>query len=210
MGVPVGLSSMNSSLAPHASSRRPLGMIARMQLGVPSNGGAFSGVKYTIGSHASASGVNEFSVWEDMMGVVVSQAPLTTSLTTTPAVPPPRAKMRPLQHTKTNKSGTAQIKKRSSKLAKPKAKPNKTTLTDAVDEPAEELDDVLNDVDDVPLPPRLPPVAPPPPSKPRKVGERQSTRQRLRPLEYWRGERVIYGPTEEGPSVVDVVLADDS
>lgn len=185
-------------------------MIARMQLGVPSNGGAFSGVKYTIGSHASASGVNEFSVWEDMMGVVESQASLTTSLTTTPAVPPPRAKMRPLQHTKTNKSGTAQIKKRSSKLAKPKAKPNKTTLTDAVDEPAEELDDVLNDVDDVPLPPRLPPVAPPPPSKPRKVGERQSTRQRLRPLEYWRGERVIYGPTEEGPSVVDVVLADDS
>ena len=197
-------------MAPQASPRRPLGMIARMQLGVPSNGGAFSGVKYTIGSHASASGVNEFSVWEDMMGVVVSQAPLTTSLTTTPAVPPPRAKMRPLQHTKTNKSGTAQIKKRSSKLAKPKAKPNKTTLTDAVDEPAEELDDVLNDVDDVPLPPRLPTVAPPPPSKPRKVGERQSTRQRLRPLEYWRGERVIYGPTEEGPSVVDVVLADDS
>ena len=197
-------------MAPQASPRRPLGMIARMQLGVPSNGGAFSGVKYTIGSHASASGVNEFSVWEDMMGVVVSQAPLTTSLTTTPAVPPPRAKMRPLQHTKTNKSGTAQIKKRSSKLAKPKARPNKTTLTDAVDEPAEELDDVLNDVDDVPLPPRLPPVAPPPPSKPRKVGERQSTRQRLRPLEYWRGERVIYGPTEEGPSVVDVVLADDS
>ena len=193
-------------MAPQASPRRPLGMIARMQLGVPSNGGAFSGVKYTIGSHASASGVNEFSVWEDMMGVVVSQAPLTTSLTTTPAVPPPRAKVRPLQHTKTNKSGTAQIKKRSSKLAKP----NKTTLTDAVDEPAEELDDVLNDVDDVPLPPRLPPVAPPPPSKPRKVGERQSTRQRLRPLEYWRGERVIYGPTEEGPSVVDVVLADDS
>ena len=196
-------------MAPQASPRRPLGMIARMQLGVPSNGGAFSGVKYTIGSHASASGVNEFSVWEDMMGVVVSQAPLTTSLTTTPAVPPPRAKMRPLQHTKTNKSGTAQIKKRSSKLAKP----NKTTLADhaPVDEPAEELGDVqLNDVDDAPPPPRPPPVAPPPPSKPRKVGERQSTRQRLRPLEYWRGERVIYGPTEEGPSVVDVVLADDS
>lgn len=184
-------------------------MIARMQLGVPSNGGGVSGVRYTIGSHASASGVNEFSVWEDMMGVVESQASLTTSLTTTPAVPPPRAKMRPLQHTKTNKSGTAQIKKRSSKLAKP----NKTTLADhaPVDEPAEELGDVqLNDVDDAPPPPRPPPVAPPPPSKPRKVGERQSTRQRLRPLEYWRGERVIYGPTEEGPSVVDVVLADDS
>jgi hypothetical protein len=189
-------------------------MIARMQLGVPSNGGGFSGVKYTIGSRASASGVNEFSVWEDMMGVVESQASLTTSLTTTPAVPPPRAKMRPLQHTKTNKSGTAQIKKRSSKLAKP----NKTTLADHAPvehEPAvtaEELDDVqLNEhVDNVPPPPRPPPVAPPPPSKPRKVGERQSTRQRLRPLEYWRGERVIYGPSEDGPSVVDVVLADDS
>lgn len=43
------------------------------------------------------------------------------------------------------------------------------------------------------------------------AGERKSQRQRFRPLEYWRGERVVYAqqdgmaPFEQ---IVDVVVAD--
>ncbi len=173
------------------SSRRPLGVIARMQMGVVQSGVGFRGAAYTLGSRAAISGINEFSVWEDMMGD--GSQP---SATSTPAVPPPRAKLRPLQQTKSAKSGTAQIKKRNKPPKSKKARPAACE--------AEELDDLLDEVDDAVDAP-----AAPQPSKSCKRGERQSSRQRLRPLEYWRGERVVYGHTEQGPSVVDVVIADD-
>ena len=55
-------------------------------------------------------------------------------------------------------------------------------------------------------------VTPPAAVQPPK-GQRASSRQRFRPLEFWRGERVVYGRSEDRATfeqIVDVIVAEDA